>query len=75
MFEVLTVATMNTGVFWGVRACSLVEVCHTDVSDSFVMQEAAGFNQNINKFLSKCVIHGVVSQNTIIFPEQTAAVM
>ena len=62
---------MNTAVFWGVTACSLAEVCHADVSDSIVTQEAA----NVNKFLSKYVIPGVISQATVIFPEQTAAVM
>lgn len=66
---------MNTAVFWGVTKCSLVEVCHTDVSDSLVMQEAAGFSQNVNKFLSKYVIPGIMSQTTVIFPEQTAATM
>jgi hypothetical protein len=66
---------MNTAIFWGVTKCSLVEVCHRDVSDSLVMQEAAGFSQNVNKFLSKYAIPGVISQTTVVFPEQTAAVM
>jgi hypothetical protein len=55
---------MNISVSWGVTACSLVEVCHTDVSDILVMQEAAGFSQNVNEFLSKCVTPGVTSQIT-----------
>jgi hypothetical protein len=62
---------INTAVFWSVAVCSLAKVCHTDVSDILVMQEAAGFCQNVNKFLSECVI----SQATVIFPEQTAAVI
>jgi len=66
---------MNTAVFWSVTACGLVEVCHTDVSDILVTQEAAGFSQNVNKFPSKRVIPGVISQTTVIFSEQTAAVM
>jgi hypothetical protein len=66
---------MNTAVFRGVTACSLVEMCHTDVSDILVMEEAAGYSQNVNKFLSKCIIPSVISQTTVIFPEQTAAAM
>jgi len=66
---------MNTAVFWGVTKCSLVEVCHTGVSDGLVMQEAAGFYQDVNKILSKYDIPGVISETTVIFPKQTAAVM